>query len=153
MVLWTNAACSGCWGSTGQRFQVELTKTVTDGSPRITKDTKYVTHHETACSMWHITRQRAVHDTSRDICFRRTRYCRFRCRFRRTRYCPVCTNAHTQVVRLRNIRQRRKYGGTNSLAPSVMEIKYTFVLGLGTLLMQDSSVLHSYSRGEFRKFW
>ena len=39
-----------CWGSTGQRFQVELTKTVTDGSPRTAKGTKYVTHHETACS-------------------------------------------------------------------------------------------------------
>ena len=31
-----------CWGSTNQRFQVELTKTVTDGSPRTEKDTKYV---------------------------------------------------------------------------------------------------------------
>ena len=31
-----------CWESTGQRFQVELTKTVTDGSPRTEKDTKYV---------------------------------------------------------------------------------------------------------------
>lgn len=28
-----------------------------------------------------------------------------------------------------------KDGGTNSLAPSVVEIKYTVVLGLGTLLM------------------
>ena len=41
---------TNCWGSTGQRFQVELTKTVTDGSPRTEKDTKYVTHNETACS-------------------------------------------------------------------------------------------------------
>ena len=39
-----------CWGSTGQRFQVELTKTVTNGSPRTEEDTKYVTHHKTACS-------------------------------------------------------------------------------------------------------
>ena len=37
-----------------------------------------------------------------------------------------------------------KDGGTNLLATSVVEIKYTVVLGLGTLLM--------YSRGEFRKF-
>ena len=55
-----------CWGSTGQRFKVELTRTVTGGSPRTAKGTKYVTHHETACSTWHITRQRAVRDTSRD---------------------------------------------------------------------------------------
>ena len=39
-----------CLGSTGQRFQVELTKTVTDGTQRTEKDTKYVTNHETACS-------------------------------------------------------------------------------------------------------
>ena len=40
----------GCWGSTGQRFQVELTRTVTGGSPRTAKGTKYMTRHETACS-------------------------------------------------------------------------------------------------------